>query len=436
MSKLNKENKIKAFLFVFLFVALSPLSSISASTSHTITATLSFPEIVSDQDDFDDYLGAIVIDTEDNLHVVWTENYDFDHIDIKYRQKYANNGSWSDIFNLSISGYNVRATLLKMKMDSQGIVHLVWKERNYTSGTDFQKFRYYSDEGWSEIFTLTELNITSEYFDFVPISENELFFVYDSKYNTSTHELFYRTYNWVTQSFSSEYQLTNSSQDFHYPSIVADSQGTIHVAWTDVYDSTNHEIFYQRFNGSWYPNNPMIISEIGTLYAAGVKIFADTTGGIHFLYTKTNLPYRSYHYRILLLETLGPDILLQSGNDISYSYNLAINSVNTAHLIWTDILSSFPPKLQINFQQYTITDSWSNIIQYETTCFNGGTPINAFDSNGKMHIIWSGYVDNDWSIYYLNCTIQIPTEEAALLFPIIFAIAFLTVISIKRKKTD
>lgn len=435
LNKLNKKIEIRAFLFIVLLVALSSLSFVSSSTTtnHVITAGWSIPEIVSNKDDYDDLNDLMVIDTHNNLHVIWIENYDFDHMDLKYRQKFAGNSSWSDISTLSLSEYNVRATLPKMKIDSEGIIHLVWKERNYTSGSDLQKYRYYSEEVWSEIFTLSELNITSEYFDFTPINDNELFFLYDSKYNTSTHQLYYRLYNWVSQSFGLEYKLTNSTLDFHYPSVAVDSHETVHFAWTDVVDSTNHEIHYQSFNGSLSPINPMIISKIDTAYAKGVQIFIDKIDAIHFLYIEDATYYSSYHYRILVWDTLGPDTFLLNNTAGTINYSLAFNSDNTAHLFWSDILDTYPPKVRLNSQQFTVSGSWSNIIQYNTSTVSGGHPVNTVDSNGIMHIIWNAYVDNDWCIYYINCTIQNVSDEAGMPFSIIFSITSLFIIIMVRK---
>ncbi|MHA1211437.1 MAG: hypothetical protein ACTSSH_03155 [Candidatus Heimdallarchaeota archaeon] len=431
-TKLLKNLKeISAVLFITLLIAVSVLSVMSVS-AYIITVNWTEPEIISNKDDYDDHRYAMILDETDNLHVVWCEYY-ADNWEIKYRQLNAISDNWSDITTLSVSALDVKSLSPILRKDSQGVIHLIWKDRDYSDGTYYQKYRYYTEESWSEIVTLTELNITSNYYDFVPISDSELFFVHDSNYNTSNHEVYYQTYNWVTQTYGSSYQLTNSTQDIHYPSVVVDTQQTVHVSWTDLADPTHRELHYQSFNGTWSPNSPLVISQIDNLHTSRSKIYADGNDNIHFLYTESEFPYYELHYRVLADDILGTDHNLQSGETVPVDHNIFIDSDNTIHFVWSSYTNDLTSRMIINYQQMLTDGSWSNTLQYLIEIQSGGTPINILDSEGVMHIIWSAYVENDWCIYYIGCDVQSSTSSIRVMFPIALIAVSIVIITITRK---
>jgi len=434
--RLNKNHKLQELscVFVILLLVFVSFFSISSTTGYTITVTWASPSVVSNKDDFDDYLGPMILDDDNNVHVIWCEYYDgINSIEVKYRQLFASSDTWSSIETLSVGGANVRSEKPFLKKDSQGILHLVWKVRNCTDGSENQNYRYYSDNQWSEIFTLSELNITSDCFDFVPFGTNELFFVYDNNFNTSTNELYFRTYNWVTQSYGLEYQLTNSTHDLHYPTVAVDSQQTVHISWTDLADPIHHELHYQNYNGSLNPIEPLIVSEIDILHTSTSKLFIDKNDNVHILYAEVDFPFTEFHYRILANGVLSEDCLWQSGDSISSDYHMFFDSDNTLHLVWSDYQSGPPISVRINYQQQLINGTWSNVLSYTTDAQNGGEPLLAVDTIGKMHVVWSAYVDNDWCIYYISCKLCDPPTTSALFFPVIFVIISLVVFPIIKK---
>ncbi len=421
-------------VFVILLLILFSFLSISSTTGYTLTITWTSPSVVSTKDHFDDLLGPMILDADNNVHVLWRESYaDINSLDVKYRQLSSTSDTWSAIETLFVGGANVRSEKLFLKKDSQGILHLVWKVRNYTDGSECQNYRYYSDSQWSELFTLSELNITSDYFDFVPVGINELFFVYDSNYDTSTNELYFRTYNWVTQSYGLEFQLTNSTHDLHYPSLAIDSQQTVHISWTDLADPTHRELHYQNYNGSLNPLEPLIISTIDALHTSISKLFIDKNDDVHILFTEVDFPYYEFHYRILANGLLGEDYLWQSGDSISSDYHLFFDSSNTLHLVWSDYQYDSLVRLRINYQQQHLNGTWSNVLSFTTDAQNGGYPLHAVDTMSKMHVVWSAYVDNDWCVYYIGCTIGAPPTTSELFFPIIFVIASIVTFPLIKK---
>lgn len=413
--------------------------SATSVTGHTILVEWTDSFLISTKDNFDDHQHNILLDNNNNLHVVWREDHDFDYTVLKYRQLFANNNTWSEIALLSFMAMDVHSFSPILKKDLDGVIHLIWKYGNSADGSVFQKHRYYSEGRWSETFTLTELNITSNYFDFVPISNNDLFFIFDSKYNTSTHELYYQTYNWVTQNYSSKFQLTNSTKDFHYPCIAVDSQQAVHVSWSDITDSMHGEIHYQKIDKILPFAEPIVISQIDDFYTAESQICVDKDDNIHFLYTEINVsyfdPYFNIHYRVLSDNALGTDIILKSGETTDPDYNMFIDTKNNVHFIWHGyFFSDKSGNLTINYQQRLSTGSWSNEIQYITEAQNGGHPLHVIDSNDFMHVTWSAYIDNDWCFYYVGGNSQNQTVVFHVFLPIISVLVILVIIGTIRKR--
>ncbi|MHA1306428.1 MAG: hypothetical protein ACTSO7_03335 [Candidatus Heimdallarchaeota archaeon] len=425
MVKLSiKFNGIFTFFFIFQLVAIFVSSSYSIGASHTISGTWTNHFTVSTKDNLDDQRHTMILDNNDNLHVVWNE-FNNDIWQLKHRQLFVATNSWSEIFDLSISAPDVRAQTPILTKDSQGIIHLTWWEVDYDQGISYQNYRYYSDNSWSSIITLTGFSFKSEYYDFVSLNNSVLLFIFGNEYNTSAYGIYYQTYNWVDQTYGSRQQLTNSTQPFQNPSIIVDSQHIAHVCWTDYANSTKKELLYQRFDGSWSPVEPFVISQIDNYQVSSSQMCIDSEDNVHFIYSEGNFTYSETHYRILSDDILGIDQTLEQ-----YS-TMFIDNADTIHFTFQK--QSNESTTVIAYQQLLQNGSWSNILQYDTGISNGVEILHAIDSIGFLHVTWIAYDENDWVIYYIGCNLPNIIFSNAIVLPIVTIIISLIPVYFSKK---
>ncbi|MHA1356051.1 MAG: hypothetical protein ACTSR1_12845 [Candidatus Heimdallarchaeota archaeon] len=420
---LRKYQRFFSIVFVFLLIAIFIFSN-SIVTSKANSATWSDRFTVSNKDDYDDRRCTMILDDNNNLHVVWNEDID-NNWQLKYRQLVAATNSWTAISSLSISGIDIRAQTPILTKDSQGIIHLTWWEVNYDLGTSYQNYRYYSEGSWSNTVNLTEFSFASEYYNFVSLNNNELLFIFDNEYNASAFGIHYQIYNWNTQTYGSKQQLTNSSYPFHYPNIIIDSQHFAHLCWSDYANSTKKELLYQRFDGSWSPAEPIVISQIDNLQVTKSQMCIDSNDNIHFLYVESNSTYGEIHHRVLSEDVLVTNQTLEHGS------KFFIDNSDTIHFIWQE--TSLESTMVIAYQQLFQNGSWSTMIEYDTGLVTAGSILHVINSKGSSHFTWSAYDDNDWVIYYVGYNIQYTTPTNAIILPIASLIAITIPIYYKKK---
>ena len=247
----------------------------------------------------------IGVDKKNNIHLIF-EYSGSDYSDIAY--SLMRDGVWS---NPIVIASEIRSSSRpKLSIDDDDNLHVVWQDDRYTSYDIFYVNRDGESGQWSSSsFGGSDLQISaSESGAFHPdiVCSNNLVFVVWSETSSSggSHikigKLDRNTSEWQSSAVDgSDFQvdsISNVSSD--YPSIVADIQGNVHVAWHDV-NNGNYEIFWRKIAPSLVGISDVIqLTSTKSKSSRYPKVsISDDNGNIFVVYQREDLnlldPYMS-----------------------------------------------------------------------------------------------------------------------------------------------
>ena len=198
---------------------------------------------------------SIAIDTDDNIHLVWAdhrgnpENYDI------YYMKLDNNGN-----NLTneVRVTNARGTSEnpKIVIDSENNLHIVWDDWRDWNGGEPQISEIYYEKLDSNGNTLIDdlrltYNASRAFLGNVVIDSEDNIHIGWQDYRHGNPECYYKKIDKNGNTLINDTRLTNDTAYSSAPDIAIDSHDMLHVVWKDTRDG-NPEIYYMELdkNGS------------------------------------------------------------------------------------------------------------------------------------------------------------------------------------------
>ncbi len=212
---------------------------------------------------------SLGVDSEGNIHIAWWDSTDFlgtdEDQDIFYKRWNASLGSWTstEVLSTGSTGDSIYPSIV---VDTQGNAHLTWSEfsDNYLgSGLDgdvvYRSWRK-ENESWlaAELVT-TDSSADSSYSNLATYNGQLIDMVwYEQTSDLSSGidmDIFYKQFNTVTKTWiTTELVSTESTEDSAYPTVDVDGSGNLYVAWTDWTDylesGTDQDIFYKNRNAT------------------------------------------------------------------------------------------------------------------------------------------------------------------------------------------
>jgi flagellin-like protein len=201
----------------------------------------------------------ITIDSNDNPHITWTCGFDASGDEYIYH-KYKNiaTGSWSSSYKVSTGHYAAYGA--SIDSDSQGNIHMVYKDGGIEADTETYYAIRFANGTWDNSLTLlgglSNNTGSSRSTDIIVDSNDNIHVVWEDN-SDGDYEIYYAVKNattgiwdktWATGGGITDDALNPSSIN---PRIEVDSQGKIHVAWK------NTDIYY-AIGGEFYPNSPSL----------------------------------------------------------------------------------------------------------------------------------------------------------------------------------
>ncbi len=338
-------------------------------------------EVISTESTAHSQYPSIAIDSAGNIHIVWEDI-----------TNYAGSGTESDIFykcwDTALSSWTITevvstesatqggSTAPALAVDSSGNVHVVW-------------------EGVEIAGTLSE------------------------------HQIFYKSRNALTQTWTTTELVSNDSTDFSgFPSLDIDNFGNIHVTWYDlsVYSGAgaDYDIFYKRkdfVSSSWTITE--VVSTESTQNSASPSLAVDPAGNVHIAwYDMTNYASAGSDWDIFYKRWISSnsswtmtDVVSTESSGSSYAPSLVINSFDNIHIAWADMSNYLGAgaDLDIFYKRWTSSTSWTlTEVVSTTSTMNSEYPSLAVDLKGDIHITWQDMTnyagsggDND--IFYRRC---------------------------------
>ncbi len=215
---------------------------------------------------------SIAIDSSGNIHIVWWDGSGAS-FDIFYKQWNASSSSWTttEVVSTESTGHSYHPSLA---VDSSGNVHIAWYDETDYAGAGIDTDIFYKHwDASSSSWTITEVVSTestalSERPSLAVDSAGDVHIVWYDYTNFAGAgtdvDIFYKSWNASSSSWTiTEVISTESTSSSVNPSLAINSDGTVHVAWSDWTDyagaGTDYDVFYKYFG------EPPIVPELAKI---------------------------------------------------------------------------------------------------------------------------------------------------------------------------
>jgi len=198
-------------------------------------------------------------------------------------------------------------------------------------------------------------------------------------------------------------RLTWNSGYSNNPAIAVDSSGHIHLVWQD-YTPGNSEIYYKKSTdeGATWSSNRRLTWTTADSWAPDLAV--DSSGNPHVVWQENLTENREIFY---LRSTDGGDtwsasqrLTWNSGN--SSIPNVAVDPSGNPHVSWHD---KTPGNEEIYYKKSTDGGaSWPAGQRLTWNSGNSNVPCLAFDTLGKLHLVWGDWTPGNMEIYHKKST--------------------------------
>nr|MDO8117871.1 PKD domain-containing protein [Candidatus Sigynarchaeota archaeon] len=236
-------------------------------------------------------------------------------------------------------------------------------------------------------------------------------------------DIFYKTRNMTSGTWSNtEVVSIESDGNSASPAICIDSQGTVHVSWSDVTDylsaGSDSDIFYKYRNmtsGTW--STTEVVSTESTLESYQPSIAVDINGNLHITWqdqtnyigcgTDVDVFYKMKNITLGTWTTT--EVVSESCVNNSFSPSIAIDDIGNVFVTWHDATpldgTNTDTDVFLRVKNRT-TGAW-NAIDIVSTESTGGTTSSSVKVDGarNVHVAWTDYTNymssgTDADIFY------------------------------------
>ena len=334
---------------------------------------------------------SIAADSGNGIHVVWTDNSSGNE-EIYYKRSTNSGSTWSTPTRLTWnSGWSLYPTIAA---DSGSGIHVVWYDNSPGNAEVFYKHSTDGGATWSNLQRLTWKSYDSKC---VRIAVDSSDRIHVAWYNDSPgpRDLFYKNSTDSGNTWSALKRLTWSTK--LCPSIAADSGNGIHIA-----ADGGNDIYYKHStdNGATWPG---LIRLTWSPRSDSPAIATGTGNWIHVVWNEImgSFPYESpmiYYKRSSDYGASWSPIKILRSNH-SEMPAITTDRVNGVHVVWKDY---YPPGDFDILYKYS-TDSginWSVITRLTWNTGESEDPSIACDLSENIHLVWMDNTPGNYEIFY------------------------------------
>ena len=272
-----------------------------------------------------------VVDSQDNIHVVWN---DFTGSTLYGNIYYAkcDGSSWSRPINIShTDGVKNIKNPVAIVLDSFNSLHVVWTD--YSTNPNNGEIYYIK---WDEFSWSSPINISSNSGDsqsprIAIDSSNNLHIVWFDN-SSGGYKLFYRKHNGV--SWLGTEQISHN--ETRWADIAVDSLNSAHVVWqgANLDIDPDYEIYYRKWDGSWQTEINVSKTLGATSYIPRITI--DLTGNLHVVWYDYTPGNYDIYYAKFNGSSWSPNTNITNSTDHSEEPRIAIDSLEYPHVVWRE----------------------------------------------------------------------------------------------------
>ena len=197
--------------------------------------------------------------------------------------------------------------------------------------------------------------------------------------------------------WSTPANISNNPGDSQRAVIATDAEGTLHVLW-DGWNPGYWDIFYTSKPSSGFWSSLINISNNGPGWSWSANLAVDSEEGLHAVWTDT----ASGNWDILYASTpkggaWSSPIVVPNNPGGSEWAHLSIDSSDTLHLVWQNNASG---NLEILYAKKLKAGSWSMPVNLSNSSGDSWDAAMAIGADGTLHVAWFDYTPGNWDIYY------------------------------------
>jgi hypothetical protein len=217
---------------------------------------------------------------------------------------------------------------------------------------------------------------------------------------------------------------TESTDDSNVPSLAVGSDGTVHIAWQDWSDygaaGTDSDIFYKKYVvGSGWTTTEVVSTE-STEGCGSSSLAVDSDGVVHIAWTDGTDYDGSgsdgdIFYKRWSSDTgwSATEVVSTESTSSSHSPSLAVSSDGTVHIAWEDWTDydGSGADSDIFYKKYVPGSGWTTttVVSTATTSYSYNPSLDV-GSDGTVHIAWEEPTDYggsgaDQDIFYKKLTV-------------------------------
>ena len=359
----------------------------------------------------------MAVDSKNNIHVVWEDHMDLNgngvDSDIFYKMFNSTTLTWG-VASVISNGSDEASYVPQILIDSNDNMMVIWDEYPSGIGTAEIVFRTYNHNTgiWSATGTVTSDIGTDVYnFEAALDSRNNIHLVVQTVVSPSS-QIYYYVYNTSTKQWGTKALLSTESTTYAYakvPSIAIDSGDNINVVWQDQTNlngvGTDQDVFYKRFdNGTLTWNSTSVLSSYSTKSSINPNVAVDASGNVYVVWTD-DTQYNSND------GIQDPDVFFKSYNATTQTWTnvtlistettlnaaldtpkIATDSHNNLYVTWYDKsdINGAGTDEDIFYKKFdTTTHSWQSTTVVSTESPQSSFyPFIAIDHLDNVHIVW------------------------------------------------
>jgi hypothetical protein len=263
----------------------------------------------------------------------------------------------------------------------------------------FFLFAQMAQAGWNPVKRLT-WSTGETWFPAIAVDSAKTVHVVWEDSAPGNKDIFYANSTDGGTTWSPAKSLASTPDNSYAPSIAVDSSDAIHVVWGEY--GPYIEIYYTRSmdgGGSWSQPKRMTWT---SWWSGEAKIAIAPDGGIHVVWEESPPGNNEIYYR---RSTDGGTTWMTTKRltwTSGFSRNPAVAAGNSVHIVWSD---DTPGNTEVYYRRSTDGGaSWEAVKRLTWTPEDSYVPDAAFDSSGRLHVVWKDEVSGSAEIFHKRST--------------------------------
>lgn len=336
---------------------------------------------------------SIAVDSQGDLHIVWSDSRDGDK-EIYYKRCHA--GSWGPDTRLTVASGASREPAIAI--DGLDMLHVAWTDER--DGNAEIYYKAYDGALWGADQRLTGTSSPSNCPTIAAGRSTNSVRVIWHEGAPSDNSIYVRRFDGSTW-----FPAVRLYYGFRYgcttPTIAADSSGNMHAAWIQYGSGTDFLLVYRKHNGSTW-ESPVTLA---AAYDLGRPSICAGSGGIlHLTWHDRRFNDvqggRDIFYRRYDGTAWGPEQRLSEAQGYSQNSSVAVAPDGVVHVVWSD---SRWGDYEI-YHCYFDGTRWTLDGRLTRSSGKSDPPSASCDAEGNLHVIWQDSRDGHPEIYYNMAT--------------------------------